>query len=405
MTDLARGIIKIKGFSDPEMEFQLLRQLGSTAYGGASVGECFAMADEIQEGEPETWVKAFAKWGNNQQQEAIARAAKNHALSAYEQFLKASNSFRAAEYYSPWQKEGHRKLGLLSRACFQQAMAFSKHYFESFTFNLDGEIIPAYLICPYKERTPKKTIIIVSGFDGTMEEEYCMRGIAGLERGYNVILMAGPGQMDTARLNDGSCFKPDYEKPLALVIDQLAHRQEIDHNKLALCGISFGGYFATRAACFEPRVKALIANSPIVDLYAYMSAFSGIDPLKDIPDTDDFSIEDLAYIPEQEMSKQLKAQTESLISRFGQKTFKATFRYLQEFKVEEMLDRIKCPTLALIGEAEGREPERQSRQFVKKTNAAEYKFNDTTGASTHCQVGNPVLANAIMYDWLDEQFE
>ncbi|KTC87097.1 alpha/beta hydrolase family protein [Legionella brunensis] len=403
MGDLSRGRIKIKGFNDAELEFQLMRQLGSSAYGGASVGECFAIINEMKNENPDSWVRAFTKWGHLQLQDANSRAEKQHRISAYEQYLKASNSFRAAEYYSPCQLEEHRKLGLLSRDCFQKAMKNSDYHFESHIFELEGEKIPAYFICPNKSNS-QKTMIVVSGFDGTLEEEYCMRGIAGLQRGYNIILMAGPGQMDTLRLNNRSYFKPDYEKPLSLVIDNFINRKEVDSNRLGLCGISFGGYFATRAACYEPRIKALIANSPIIDLYAYMSAFSGIDPLNDIPDAEDFSVADIESFSEQEMPQQLKTQTESLITRFGQKTFKTTFRYLQKFKVETVLDQINCPALALIGEAEGQEPERQSQIFVEKTNAAEYRFGDSTGASMHCQVANPSFSNAIMYDWLDEVF-
>ncbi|KTD21015.1 dipeptidyl aminopeptidase/acylaminoacyl peptidase [Legionella lansingensis] len=405
MSELSRGTIRINGFSDAEMEFQLLRQLGSSRYGGASVGECFAIVNEMKANDPVSWVKAFAKWGHLQRQDAQERAEKKHFVSARDQFLLASNSFRAAEYYSPCENEEHRKLGLLSRECFQHAMQYSEHDFESLTLNLDGENIPVYIVYPYKDRSRKKTIIIVSGFDGTLEEEYCMRGLAGLERGYNVVLMAGPGQMDTLRLNEISYFKPDYEKSVSLVVQKLAGRKEIDYNKLALCGISFGGYFATRAACYEPRIRALVANSPIIDLYAYMSAFSGIDPINDLSDSEDFSLDDIAQIPEQEMSEQLKAQTASLISRFGQKTFKKTFKYLKKFTVENVLGQITCPTLALIGEAEGKEPERQSQKFVEKTNADEYRFSNFTGASMHCQVANPAFANAVMYDWLDEVFK
>ncbi|WP_369421546.1 alpha/beta hydrolase family protein [Coxiella-like endosymbiont] len=57
----------------------------------------------------------------------------------------------------------------------------------------------------------------------------------------------------------------------------------IDPQKLALIGISFGGYFVTRAAAHEPRIKALlIADSPIVDFKSYIVAFQNSDP-DDLP--------------------------------------------------------------------------------------------------------------------------
>ena len=38
---LERGSTRVAGFADAEMDFQLMRQLGTARYGGASVGACF----------------------------------------------------------------------------------------------------------------------------------------------------------------------------------------------------------------------------------------------------------------------------------------------------------------------------------------------------------------------------
>lgn len=105
-----------------------------------------------------------------------------------------------------------------------------------------------------------------------------MRGYAELERGYNIVRVAGPGQMDVFRFYPNTYFEPDYEKPLKAVIDFLAERPDVDMERLAILGISFGGYFATRATAHEPRIKALIANSPILNLRDYLVAFIGSDP-------------------------------------------------------------------------------------------------------------------------------
>ena len=43
-----RSATRVAGFEDPELDFQLLRQLGTAAYGGASVGECLAVAEQIR---------------------------------------------------------------------------------------------------------------------------------------------------------------------------------------------------------------------------------------------------------------------------------------------------------------------------------------------------------------------
>ena len=187
------------------------------------------------------------------------------------------------------------------------------------------------------------------------------------------------------------------------MIDFFAFRQEVDTDKLALLGISIGGYFATRAACHEPRITALIANSPVLDVHAYMASFAGMDPAR-MPDEEDFTLEDIPKIPDEEFPPALKAQTEQLMVRYGQPSFKKTFQYLTEFKVGDALKNITCPALAMIGDSEGHEPHAQYETFCKSVNAKGYVFQDFEGASTHCQVGNVTFSNAVMYDWLDNLY-
>gem|GEM_PF-3471364 len=43
-----RGALQILGFKNPELEFQLIRALGLTCYGGGSVGELLYIADQIR---------------------------------------------------------------------------------------------------------------------------------------------------------------------------------------------------------------------------------------------------------------------------------------------------------------------------------------------------------------------
>lgn len=400
MSDISRGGICVKGFESPEMDFQLLRQLGSTSYGGASVGECLNIANQIPHGTPERWVDAFERQANWQKEDGIARLEKNHIISGREQLIKACNSFRAAEYFSPCLSAHHRQLGLLSADCFSMAIGSMNLHFERHSIPYKNIDIPTYFISPANDGVKRKTIMIVSGFDGTLEEEFLMRGMAGVERGFNVIHFAGPGQMDVFRKFPNTYFEPDFENVVKNVIDFYAFRQEVDLDSLALLGVSIGGYFATRAASFESRIKALIANSPVLDVHAYMTSFANMDPAE-MPDQDDFRLEDLPDIPEDEFPVELKAQSEQLMVRYGRHSFKKTFAYLKAFHVGDALANIKCPALAMIGESEGGEPRQQYETFREQVRADSYEFSDFEGAGSHCQVGNVSFANAVMYDWLE----
>ncbi|HHT10632.1 MAG TPA: hypothetical protein GX009_10010, partial [Candidatus Atribacteria bacterium] len=61
--NLARSSMKIKGFSDPEMDFQLMRSIGTDWYGGGILGEILLAASEITDGDPSNWPKSFAQLG------------------------------------------------------------------------------------------------------------------------------------------------------------------------------------------------------------------------------------------------------------------------------------------------------------------------------------------------------
>lgn len=400
MTKISRGMIQIKGFGDAEMDFQLIRQLGASSYRASSVGECLTIANKITDSNPESWVCEFERLAEWQKKDGLERLVKNHIISGREQLFKASNSYRAAEYYSSCSTEHHRKLGLNSSECFCTAISSMDLHFEHHSIPYKNINLPVYFISPANDGEKRKTLMIVSGFDGTLEEEFLMRGLAAVERGYNVIHFAGPGQMDIFRNYTETFFEPDFEHVVTKVINHFEFRHEVNMYQLALMGISLGGYFATRAASHEPRIKALIANSPILDLHDYLASFVDSDPCQ-MPESEDFRIEDLPSIPNELMSPQLKIQTEQLIRRFGQDSFINTFNYLKEFTVGESISNLHIPCLALLGQGEGNEPRNQFHAFCTHTSANYYEFSDFEGAGSHCQVGNTPFANAIAYDWLD----
>jgi dipeptidyl aminopeptidase/acylaminoacyl peptidase len=98
-------------------------------------------------------------------------------------------------------------------------------------------------------------VVMAMGLDSAKEETdayeqpYLARGMATLS-------FDGPGQ------GEGEydfAIRGDYEVAIAAVIDFIATRRDLDSARIGLWGISLGGYYAPRAAAFEPRAKACIA--------------------------------------------------------------------------------------------------------------------------------------------------
>lgn len=405
---MERGSTHVSGFADAEMDYQLMRQLGTARYGGAAVGECLALAQRIQNGVPASWVAEFTAAAQRQEADAQARALRGHAVSARGQYLVACNSYRAAEYYSGVLSPEHTRLGRKSRECFLAAVRGQD--VEEVFLPFGGAQLPAYYVCaPRRQGRPGrtgKTLLLVSGYDGTLEETWLSYGLAALERGYHLLLFTGPGQMDALRINPGMVFIPEYEHVGRLALDYVLARRETDPRRVALMGISFGGYFATRIAAHEPRVRALIANSPIVDLHAYMASFVGFDPAL-LPDSEDVRLEDIDRIPDSAIPPQTREMMRNLIVRLGQTSFRQAYQRLRDFRIQDAsLCNIRCPSLALLGTGEGAEPLAQCEHFLRAVGGpvARHVFTAEEGAEGHCQTGNLAYSAAVSMDWLDELF-
>lgn len=100
-------------------------------------------------------------------------------------------------------------------------------------------------------------VILVPGLD-SVKEELHNYGDDFLRRGMAVLAIDGPGQ---GEMEFEHALRHDFEVPVRYVIDYLERRADIDLRRIGLMGVSLGGYFAPRAAAFEPRLKAVIANA------------------------------------------------------------------------------------------------------------------------------------------------
>jgi pimeloyl-ACP methyl ester carboxylesterase len=222
-----------------------------------------------------------------------------------------------------------------------------------------------------------------------------------LERGWNVLIAEGPGQTGFLRFHPEVKFRPDYELPVAAMIEFALSRGEVDPQRLALYGISFGGYFASRAAANDNRIKALVANSPIPDLRAYLVGFIGSEMASNPPP---LTAAEIDQIPDQQMPPGMKLSLKASFRRFGVDSVAAWLEWLREFRIGDRIRDISCPSLALVGDGEGAIAMDLFRGFSTGVSGpvTERIFTTAEGADTHGQLGNLPLSNAVIYDWLDE---
>jgi pimeloyl-ACP methyl ester carboxylesterase len=204
-----------------------------------------------------------------------------------------------------------------------------------------------------------------------------------------------------SRFHPDASFRPDYEAPVGAMIDYVLSRGDVDPQRLALYGISFGGYFASRAAAHDQRIKALVANSPIPDLRAYIVGFVSGDIASNPPP---LSLEEIDHIPDQQMPPGMKLSLKASFRRFGVTDLPAWLERLRTFQLGDSVRNIRCPSLALVGEGEGPIAMELFESFSRGVNGpvTKHVFTTAEGADTHCQLGNLPLSNAVVYDSLDE---
>lgn len=404
-SQITRSVTRVSGFRDPEFDYQLLRAMGAADYGGSTVGECLAAASMITDGDTGSWVAAFGDLAGRVEERARACAGAGHLVSARDHFMRASTYHRTAEYYAEAEPEILAESGRRSRACFEAAALLFDPPVEPLSVPFESGFLPGYLVRPRAgtapEGRPRGTLVAFGGFDSGAEEMYFQLGAPGAARGWQVVLFDGPGQTGCMRQNPTMTYRPDYEAPVGAVLDQVEAGSGDAGRFVALAGLSIGGYFATRTAAHDHRVKALVADSPLVDLWRYFEAFLGPDVFRMHRD---IRPQDVAGIPEDLLPQQMVWGIAAVCRRFGVASLQEWKARLLAYRLGSTLADVTCPSLALLGSREGPEVQRQADEFAAGVTGAVtmYRFSPDDGADAHCQANNLRFAAQVIYDWLDD---
>lgn len=376
------------------MEFQFVRSLGAVAYGGGAVGELMALREKIADGDPASWTNAFAA--------AATRLSRDGASGAT--LLRAAMYWRAAEYYADPLGRDRVRLGEAGERAFQDGVVRLGVSCGRVQVACDGAQLAGYYLAPAGEADALRPLLVVlSGFDGTTEELYFEIGAAARLRGYPVLLIEGPGQIGALRRNPAIPFRPDYAGVVDAFVATAREQFTLGARPAVLYGISFGGYFALRAVADGARCTGLIANSPIIDLGAYMKAFIGPEFCADPPD---IALDDIDTLPDAVLPPLLKHGLKASCVRFGVNTFRDYLARLSMFRLDDP-GKVTVPSLVLYGAEEGEETECQALAFADAAGGpvTVRAFRADEGAAGHCQFGNLALSAEVILDWLDTTFQ
>jgi 2,6-dihydroxypseudooxynicotine hydrolase len=119
----------------------------------------------------------------------------------------------------------------------------------------DGSKLVGVLRLPSEGRGPHPVVVMIPGLDSTKEEFRTTEALF-LERGVGTFSVDGPGQGEAEY---DLPVRGDWEKPGAAILDAVDLLDGVDPERIAVWGVSLGGYYAPRVAAGDERVRACVA--------------------------------------------------------------------------------------------------------------------------------------------------
>jgi len=370
---------------DHAFSYEILRAVAYTPYDGADLGEVLATTAVIRAGDWDSWYERWHALAARTEETAERAAKAGHRESARSAYLRASNYYRTAEFYLRDDPAGDpRVLPVFERGvdCFRRALDSSALNWRRVRIPYEGVELEGYYLQAGGDE-PRPTLLAHGGFDSTVEEMYFSAGAAALRRGWNCLLFEGPGQGAAVRRH-GLRFRPDWEAVVTPVVDHALTLPGVDPDRIALLGMSLGGYLAPRAAAFEHRLAACVAFDGIHDLGGVaqgLAPAAGAQPSSD--------------------QRWLLANARWTLGTSDWDELAAVFA---EYDLTGIAPAITCPTLVCDAESDKFFPSSQPRQLHDELTCEKelISFTADEGADEHCHMGALTLFHQRAFDWLDE---
>jgi 2,6-dihydroxypseudooxynicotine hydrolase len=209
------------------------------------------------------WLDAWTATADGHREDAERAREAGHDLTAGEAYVRAAVCYHFAKFVWVLDIERNRAATEQAIAALAAGHALLDPTAERVEAPLDGAQIAANLRRPRGiERPP--LIVLIPGLDSTKEEFFHWERVF-LERGMATVSLDGPGQGESGFALD---IRPDYEVAVAALLDALGGRHDVDLDRVGAAGVSMGGYYAPRAAAFEPRIRAVAGISGPYDMSA-----------------------------------------------------------------------------------------------------------------------------------------
>ncbi|MGB4137170.1 MAG: alpha/beta fold hydrolase, partial [Microbacterium sp.] len=187
-----------------------------------------------------------------------------------------------------------------------------------------------------------------------------------LSRGLATFSLDGPGQGETVT---SLPMRADYEKAVSTALDTVLEESDVDAARLAVVGVSLGGFYATRAAAFDKRFRAVVNVSGGYEVGEGLGKRS---PLQM------HVFQDYSWTTSEEDARELGAR----------------------MNLRGVAERVTQPMLVVIG---GKDRVRDPKQTLRTAEEAPRSITHTFPEGNHVCFNVATRARPLIGDWVADQ--
>lgn len=432
LTISAAELVPLRLFAWDGFNGEALFALGAASSQTSEVGEMLRIVQTInastgnpaepQVGAFDTYCAAFGAYGDRLAQ--LASQSNLHPVTARTRYLRASTYATQELFFVLGSGQGSREEEVFDKVESRWTEAVKRMTPAGVPFQVDSDFgpLPGWFFAPEDTTDPKPTLIISSGSDGQNVESMQFGVTAGLQRGYNIVLFEGPGQM-TPLFKNSIVFTPDWDKVVGPVLEWTKARKDVA--KVGLVGISFGGMLCARAAAKLKGLSAVVlepaawnfaelwGDQKSVGMVKATAAIPAADKAKAAaelnagfaqawpsqPRTLQFTIYKRGSILSKQMQSDARANKPPS-DYYGMLEALLRFNYQQDYAA------ITIPTMLTENEGDQFFLEQGAAAFTMlKSVPPDQKvllpLTVSQGAQLHDQPNGPQVAQEFIFDWLD----
>jgi pimeloyl-ACP methyl ester carboxylesterase len=310
------------------------------------------------------WIDAWAALGDRHAELAREAEAAGRAVTAGEAWLRASVAYHFGKFVWVLDEDRVRPVHQKSVDAMYAGHRALGNAVERIEAPLDGKAMVGNLRRPAGLDRPP-LVLLIPGLDSTKEELLSMEE-AFLKRGMATFALDGPGQGESTYELP---LRYDYEVAVTSALDVLAAREDLDMDRVGMVGQSMGGYFAPRAAVFEPRIRAVAGLS---------GAYTRIDIWDSLP----------------------PVNRETFIYKTHSRDADEAREVALAMDLDGVLERLDRPALFATGTRDRLVPWQQTEMQAKAAPQGEFVLVE---GGTHVLSNYPYLLRPLVSDWMAEK--